>query len=68
VLLGTPGVVWLFFRMRGYAGIELTGPAMVVSALLPGLAVLVLIAALACTAPTLCALRIDPNEVLKTEG
>ena len=68
VLLGTPGVVWLFFRMRGYAGIELTGPAMVVSALLPGLAVLVLIAALACTAPTLRALRIDPNEVLKTEG
>jgi hypothetical protein len=68
VLLGTPGVVWLFFRMRGYAGIELPGPVMVVSALLPGLAVLVLIAALACTAPTLRALRIDPNEVLKAEG
>jgi predicted permease len=68
VLLGTPGVVWMFFRMRDYAGIELPGPAIVASALLPGLAVLVLIAALACTAPTLRALRIDPNEVLKAEG
>ena len=68
VLLGTPAVVWLFFRMQRYAGIELTGPAVAASALLPGLAVLVLIAALACTAPTLRALRIDPNEVLKAEG
>jgi ABC-type antimicrobial peptide transport system permease subunit len=41
---------------------------MVVTALLPGLAVLVLVALLACATPTLRALRIDPNEVLNAEG
>jgi predicted permease len=68
VLLGTPGVVWLFFSLREYARIELPAPVMVVGALLPGLVVLVLVALLACASPTLRALRIDPNEVLKAEG
>ena len=67
-VLGTPGVVWLFFRLREYAKIDLSSPLLVVTALLPGLAVLVVVALLACAAPTLRALRIDPNEVLKAEG
>jgi ABC-type antimicrobial peptide transport system permease subunit len=68
VLLGTPGVIWLFFSLREYARIELPAPVMVVGALLPGLVILVLVALLACASPTLRALRIDPNEVLKAEG
>jgi predicted permease len=68
VILGTPGVVWLFFRLREYARIDLSSPVLVVTALLPGLAVLVVVALLACATPTLRALRIDPNEVLKAEG
>jgi ABC-type antimicrobial peptide transport system permease subunit len=38
------------------------------TALVPGLAVLLVVALLACGRPTLRALRIDPNEVLKAEG
>ena len=67
-VLGTPGVVWFFFRLREYARIDLSSPVLVITALLPGLAVLVLVALLACATPTLRALRIDPNEVLKAEG
>jgi hypothetical protein len=68
VILGTPGVVWLFFGLREYARIDLSSPMLVVTALLPGLAVLVVVALLACAIPTVRALRIDPNEVLKAEG
>jgi predicted permease len=68
VILGTPAVIWFFFRLREYARINLSEPVMVVTALLPGLAVLVLVALLACATPTLRALRIDPNEVLNAEG
>jgi hypothetical protein len=68
VILGTPGVIWLFFSLREFARIELPAQVMVVGALVPGLVVLVLVALLACASPTLRALRIDPNEVLKAEG
>jgi putative ABC transport system permease protein len=67
-ILGMPGVVWLFFRFRESARVDLSGPALVVTALLPGLAVLVVVALLACALPTWRALRIDPSEVLKGEG
>jgi len=53
---------------RGYAGFNVPGPVMIVTALVPGLCVLVLVTLLACAGPTLRALRIDPNEVLKAEG
>jgi predicted permease len=68
VALGTPWVVWMFLRMRGYSGIELSGGSLVVAALLPGIGVTALVGFLGCTVPTLRALRIDPNEVLKAEG
>jgi ABC-type antimicrobial peptide transport system permease subunit len=68
VILGTPGVIWLFFSLREFARIELPAQVMVVGAFVPGLVVLVLVALLACASPTLRALRIDPNEVLKAEG
>jgi putative ABC transport system permease protein len=65
VMLATPGVVWLFFRLREHARLDLSDTALVGAALLPGLAVLVVVALFACLTPTLRALRIDPNEVLK---
>jgi hypothetical protein len=67
-MLATPVVVWLFVQLQEYARIRLSGPALLVTALLPGLAVLIVVAVLACAIPTVRALRIDPNEVLKTEG
>jgi ABC-type antimicrobial peptide transport system permease subunit len=54
--------------LREFARLELSAPALVITALLPGLAVLILVAILACARPTLRALRMDPTEVRKAEG
>jgi predicted permease len=67
-LLGTPVVVWLFLQLRDYARLDLPTFSLLLTALVPGLAVLLVVALLACGRPTLRALRIDPNEVLKAEG
>ena len=68
VLLGTPPVAWMFYGMREYSGLELSSAWAVATAFLPGMGVMILVALLACTAPTLRVLRIEPSEVLKAEG
>jgi putative ABC transport system permease protein len=63
-LIGTPISWTLFVASRAD---EFTGSA-VVMALIPGVGVMILVALLACTVPTLRALRIMPAEALQGEG
>ena len=63
VLLGMPIARWLFLELQASS----TYPASVV-ALILGVSVMVLIGLLACTAPTLRALRIMPIEALRSGG
>jgi ABC-type antimicrobial peptide transport system permease subunit len=66
-LIGTPVVLWMFVSLRGYAGLE-SGVWTTLAALFPGILVVALVSLLACAAPVARALRVSPNEVLKTEG
>ncbi len=63
VLLGMPIARWLFLELQPGS----TYPASVV-ALILGVSVVVLVGLLACTAPTLRALRIMPTEALREGG
>jgi len=63
VLLGMPIARWLFLQLQ----VGSKYPASVV-ALIVGVSVVVLIGLLACTAPTLRALRIMPTEALREGG
>lgn len=61
-LLGMPLAAFLFLRMGGDAG---GGGTAVLAAVVPGICVMVLVGLLACTHPTVRALRIAPVEALK---
>jgi hypothetical protein len=61
-VLGTPIAWWAFSAIREDAASGLTGSIL---ALLPGLAVMLIVAFAACTAPTMRALRIEPTAALK---
>ena len=54
------------FEIQRDAGLDLPGFLVLLSALVPGLAVMALVALVACTAPTLRALRIAPTEALRS--
>jgi hypothetical protein len=64
VSIGTP-IAWRFFVALGTEGFE--GSA-VLAALIPGISVMVLVGLLACTVPTLRALRIMPTQALQDAG
>ena len=64
ILVGTPVAGVLFVEMTGPTGQVATYTAIVLT-LVVGLSVMVLIGTLACTAPTLRALRIMPTEALR---
>jgi len=65
-LLGTP-FAWLAFRqLQNDAGSTYSGLFVFVAALTPGLLVVILVGLLACTAPTLRAMRITPTEALRS--
>jgi len=64
VAIGTP-IAWRFFvglRAEGFEG------SAVLAALIPGISVMVLVGLLACTVPTLRALRIMPTQALQDAG
>jgi len=66
VLLGTPIAGRLLFELRGAGRASVEFP--IVVTLFVGLGVMILIATLGCTVPTLRALRIMPTEALKCGG
>lgn len=57
--LGMPAAWWIF------SSIATSGRPALLAALLPGIGVMILITLLACTGPTLRALRIEPTEALR---
>jgi len=64
VMIGTP-IAWRFFvglRNEGFEG------SAVLMALVPGVSVMIIVGLLACTVPTLRALRIMPTEALQDGG
>lgn len=65
-LLGTPIAGRAFFEIQRDAGLNYSGLLVFVGALIPGVLVMILVGLLACTAPTLRAMRITPTEALRS--
>ena len=66
ILFGMPIVAGLLYALKGVGRIPTQSP--IVLTLLVGACVMVLVGAIACTAPTLRALRIMPTEALREGG
>ena len=66
ILLGMPIVAGLLYALKGVGRISTQSPILLT--FLVGACVMVLIGTLACTAPTLRALRIMPTEALREGG
>ena len=60
VLFGMPLAAWLFLELQAGSTAQASGTALAV-----GVGVVVLIGSVACTAPTLRALRITPTEAMR---
>jgi ABC-type lipoprotein release transport system permease subunit len=67
VVIGAPLAARLMFDFRDEGSRAISGAAASLAALGTGIAVVGVIALLACTAPTLRALRIQPTEALRAE-
>lgn len=64
-LLGTPVAVRIAFELLRDAGGGASSAAVIAVALAPGLVVMLVVSLIACTAPTLRALRVTPAEALR---
>lgn len=65
-LIGLPLAGWLFFQVQDLY--DASAPGAVAMALAPGVAAMLLVGLLACTAPLLRALRIMPTEAMRSEA
>jgi predicted permease len=63
-LVGMPLAGWIYFQVQ--AQYDASAPSAVVVALVPGVAAMLLVGLLACTAPLLRALRITPTEAMRS--
>jgi len=66
ILIGMPLAGWILFQLKSLGRIPTHSPVLLTA--LVGMGVMVLIGALACTVPTVRALRIMPTEALRDGG
>lgn len=64
-LLGAPMAAFFFVQLRDDSSLAVSSVSTFLAALVPGLVVMVLVALVACTAPTLRAMRVEPTEALR---
>lgn len=68
VAIGLPVMIRIYFEIQEGTGRDPSVLLAVASALVPGIAIMVIVGLVACVAPTLRALRISPVEALKGDG
>ena len=66
ILIGMPLVAWILSALQGVGRIQAQSPILLT--LVAGVSVMAVIGTLACSAPTLRALRIMPTEALREGG